>query len=51
MNELGQIQTKANLIVTNASDFISDLQDKTVIAKDIIELNVKVSDTLQPILI
>jgi Immunoglobulin I-set domain len=49
-NKLGQIQTKAKLTVTNASDFISDLQDKTVIAKDTVELNVKVTGTPQPTL-
>jgi titin len=49
-NELGQIQTEAKLNVINAPDFISGLQDKTVIEKETIELSVKVSGTPQPTL-
>ncbi len=49
-NELGQIQTEAKLNVIHAPDFISGLKDKTVIEKETIELNVKVSGTPQPTL-
>jgi len=49
-NELGQIQTEAKLHVINAPSFVSGLQDKTVIAKETIELNVKVTGTPQPTL-
>ncbi len=50
-NELGKIQTEAKLNVINAPNFISGLQDKTVIAKETIELNVNVSGIPQPTLI
>ena len=46
-NELGQVQTEAKLNVTHAPEFISGLQDKSVIAKETIELNVQVSGTPQ----
>ncbi|CAF2489671.1 unnamed protein product [Rotaria sp. Silwood2] len=49
-NELGHIQTDAKLYVINAPDFVSGLKDKTVIAKETIELNVKVNGTPQPTL-
>ncbi|CAF2746284.1 unnamed protein product [Rotaria sp. Silwood2] len=49
-NELGHIQTDAKLNVINAPDFVSGLKDKTVIAKETIELNVKVNGTPQPTL-
>lgn len=47
-NDLGQVQTQAKLNVNNAPEFISGLQDRTVIAKETIELNVQVSGTPQP---
>ena len=46
-NELGQIQTEAKLNVTHAPMFIDGLQDKSVIAKETIELIVKVAGTPQ----
>jgi hypothetical protein len=46
-NELGQIQTEAKLNVTHAPEFISGLQDRTVIARETIELNVQVTGTPQ----
>ncbi|CAF5155312.1 unnamed protein product, partial [Rotaria magnacalcarata] len=49
-NELGQIQTEANLHVIYAPDFVSGLKDKTVIAKETVELIVKVAGTPQPTL-
>jgi hypothetical protein len=49
-NELGQIQTEAKLNVNNAPNFISGLQDRSVIAKETIELNVKIAGTPQPTL-
>jgi hypothetical protein len=49
-NELGQIQTEAKLNVINGPNFISGLQDKLVIAKETIELDVKVTGTPQPTL-
>ena len=47
-NDLGQVQTQAKLNVANGPEFISGLQDRTVIVKETIELNVKVSGTPQP---
>ncbi|CAM4905811.1 unnamed protein product [Rotaria socialis] len=49
-NELGQIQTEAKLHVINAPDFVSGLKDQTVIAKETVELIVKVAGTPQPTL-
>ncbi|CAF0916357.1 unnamed protein product [Adineta ricciae] len=49
-NDLGQIQTEAKLNVINGPDFISGLQDKTVIEKETVELVVKVTGTPQPTL-
>jgi hypothetical protein len=49
-NELGQIKTEAKLNVINGPSFIDGLQDKQVIAKETIELIVKVSGTPQPTL-
>ena len=47
-NELGKIQTEAKLNVTNAPTFIAGLQDKSVVAKETIELNVQVTGIPQP---
>jgi hypothetical protein len=50
INELGQVQTEAKLNVINAPNFLSGLQDRIVIARETVELNVKVAGTPQPIL-
>jgi hypothetical protein len=42
-NELGQIQTEAKLHVIHAPQFLDGLQDKSVNAKETIELNIKVT--------
>jgi len=49
-NDLGQVQTDAKLQVTNGPEFISGLHDQTGIAKESIELVVKVAGTPQPTL-
>ena len=49
-NDLGQVQTDAKLQVTNGPEFLSGLHDQTAIAKESIELTVKVSGTPQPTL-
>ena len=47
-NDLGQVQTQAKLNVNNGPEFISGLQDRTVIARENVELTVQVSGTPQP---
>ncbi|CAF1262379.1 unnamed protein product, partial [Rotaria sordida] len=47
-NELGQTQTEAKLNVIHAPNFLNGLQDTSVVAKETIELNIKVHGTPQP---
>jgi len=49
-NELGQIQTEAKLNVTNAPSFLTGLQDRSVAARETIELIVQVAGIPQPTL-
>ena len=49
-NEFGQIQTEAKLHVINEPDFVSGLQDKTVTAKETVDLNVQITGVPQPTL-